>query len=278
MQTAQIFWFLQVDDINLHGKDNQQAVEILKQTGPVVRLKVARHVNRKYSRSYTAGSVSSQASSGVLEALPATVQEKSTARKPRKGKLIPMYCITSTDACISVQLVQQEEIIHVKKLEAPNDGMCSDLSEVSQMVSSLLQRPVWLIWSYPKSYYLSVCMSEQDVYHPKSFTKVAFLFHPKLLLVATLVFKFKRFRTQSSHTLNRQFQGTYCLYNKNFGRPFCKINNCNIVVVECKKLNLHQLQERQQKMSEYLRQNNGTVILKFLAFTKLQKFLGNIKF
>ena len=104
MQTAQIFWFLQVDDINLHGKDNQQAVEILKQTGPVVRLKVARHVNRKYSRSYTAGSVSSQASSGVLEALPATVQAKSTARKPRKGRLIHLYqyCITSTDTSISV--------------------------------------------------------------------------------------------------------------------------------------------------------------------------------
>ncbi|XP_073227363.1 multiple PDZ domain protein-like isoform X1 [Porites lutea] len=75
---------IEVDDINLHGKDNQQAVEILKQTGPVVRLKVARHVNRKYSRSYTAGSVSSQASSGLLEASPATIQATSTARKPRK--------------------------------------------------------------------------------------------------------------------------------------------------------------------------------------------------
>ena len=105
MQTAQIFWFLQVDDINLHGKDNQQAVEILKQTGPVVRLKVARHVNRKYSRSYTAGSVSSQASSGLLEASPAVTQAKSAAGKPRKGRLIPMYCITRTDACISVKLV-----------------------------------------------------------------------------------------------------------------------------------------------------------------------------
>ena len=101
MQTAQIFWFLQVDDVNLHGKDNQQAVEILKQTGPVVRLKVARHVNRKYSRSYTAGSVSSQASSGLLEALPATTQAKSAVRKPRKGRLIPMYCSTSTDTSIN---------------------------------------------------------------------------------------------------------------------------------------------------------------------------------
>ena len=101
MQTAQIFWFLQVDDVNLHGKDNQQAVEILKQTGPVVRLKVARHVNRKYSRSYTAGSVSSQASSGLLEALPATMQAKSAVRKQRKGRLIPMYCSTSTDTSIN---------------------------------------------------------------------------------------------------------------------------------------------------------------------------------
>jgi len=104
MQTAQIFWFLQVDDINLHGKDNQQAVEILKQIGPVVRLKVARHVNRKYSRSYTAGSVSSQASSGLLEASPAIMQAKSAARKPRKGRLIHLYqyCITSTDTSIIV--------------------------------------------------------------------------------------------------------------------------------------------------------------------------------
>ena len=92
MQAAQILWTLQVDDINLHGKDNQQAVEILKQTGPVVRLKVARHINRKYSRSYTAGSVSSQASSGLIEASPATIQAKSAARKPRQGRLIPMYC------------------------------------------------------------------------------------------------------------------------------------------------------------------------------------------
>lgn len=35
---------LQVDGTSLHGKDNQQAVEILKQTGPVVKLKVARHI------------------------------------------------------------------------------------------------------------------------------------------------------------------------------------------------------------------------------------------
>lgn len=41
---------IEVDDVSLHGKDNQQAVEILKQTGPVVRLKAARHVSRRQSK------------------------------------------------------------------------------------------------------------------------------------------------------------------------------------------------------------------------------------
>ena len=44
---------VQVDDVSLHGKNNQQAVEILKQTGPVVRLKVARHVKHSLSRQQT---------------------------------------------------------------------------------------------------------------------------------------------------------------------------------------------------------------------------------
>lgn len=44
---------IEVDDISLHGKDNQQAVEILKQTGAVVRLRVARHVQHRLSRPQT---------------------------------------------------------------------------------------------------------------------------------------------------------------------------------------------------------------------------------
>lgn len=44
---------IEVDDTSLHGKDNQQAVEILKQTGAVVRLKVARHVKHRLSRPQT---------------------------------------------------------------------------------------------------------------------------------------------------------------------------------------------------------------------------------
>ncbi|XP_031574464.1 multiple PDZ domain protein-like [Actinia tenebrosa] len=38
---------IEVDGTSLHGKNNQQAVEILKQTGPVVNLKVARHIPGK---------------------------------------------------------------------------------------------------------------------------------------------------------------------------------------------------------------------------------------
>lgn len=44
---------IKVDDISLHGKDNQQAVEILKQTGAVVRIRVARHVRHHLSRPQT---------------------------------------------------------------------------------------------------------------------------------------------------------------------------------------------------------------------------------
>lgn len=74
---------IEVDDTSLHGKDNQQAVEILKQTGPVVRLKVARHVNRRFSRTHTA-SMSSQASAELVETSPAVAQAKPFANEPIK--------------------------------------------------------------------------------------------------------------------------------------------------------------------------------------------------
>ena len=54
--------------------------------------------------------------------------------------------------------------------------------------------------------YLLACLMGMFI-SPKSFRWLFCLFCPKLLLVhvATLVFKFESFRTQSSHTLNRQF-------------------------------------------------------------------------
>ncbi|XP_022779810.1 multiple PDZ domain protein-like isoform X3 [Stylophora pistillata] len=65
---------IEVDDISLHGKNNQQAVEILKQTGPVVRLKVARHVKHRLSRQQTpvdeahpTTSLSAQSSASLAE-------------------------------------------------------------------------------------------------------------------------------------------------------------------------------------------------------------------
>ncbi|EDO33706.1 predicted protein [Nematostella vectensis] len=44
---------IQVGSVSLHGKNNGEAVEILKQTGPVVSLKVARHIPGKHSRPET---------------------------------------------------------------------------------------------------------------------------------------------------------------------------------------------------------------------------------
>lgn len=65
---------IEVDDVSLHGKNNQQAVEILKQTGPVVRLKVARHVKHSLSRQQTpvdeyhpTTSLSAQSSASLAE-------------------------------------------------------------------------------------------------------------------------------------------------------------------------------------------------------------------
>ena len=76
-----------MDDVSLHGKDNQQAVEILKQTGPVVRLKVARHVNQRLNRMQSPSSqLSAQSSSGLAETLPTAEQTTPEAQKPNQGK------------------------------------------------------------------------------------------------------------------------------------------------------------------------------------------------
>lgn len=75
-----------MDDVSLHGKDNQQAVEILKQTGPVVRLKMARHVNRRLSGTQTPSLVSTTSSAGVAEISPEVEQIASAVNEPKKGK------------------------------------------------------------------------------------------------------------------------------------------------------------------------------------------------
>ena len=75
-----------MDDVSLHGKDNQQAVEILKQTGPVVRLKVARHVNRRLSGTQTPSLLSANSSAGVAEISPEVGQTASAVNEPKKGE------------------------------------------------------------------------------------------------------------------------------------------------------------------------------------------------
>ena len=82
-----IFVLLKVDDVSLHGKDNQQAVEILKQTGPVVRLKVARHVSQRLHRTQSPSSLSAQSSGEVAETSLAMGETESEAQEPKHGKL-----------------------------------------------------------------------------------------------------------------------------------------------------------------------------------------------
>lgn len=85
----------QVDDVSLHGKDNQQAVEILKQTGPVVRLKVARHVSHRLNRTQTPSSLSPESSAGLVETSPAVEQATPVAVEPRKGMYMLIPCGTT---------------------------------------------------------------------------------------------------------------------------------------------------------------------------------------
>ena len=79
-----------MDDVSLHGKDNQQAVEILKQTGPVVRLTVARHVNRSQTKTRSLSAVDA---SGGLDGVISRKEEQAatSTAKPTKGAMLDLF-------------------------------------------------------------------------------------------------------------------------------------------------------------------------------------------
>ena len=70
----------------------------------------------------------------------------------REGDTLPFFLVPTTSKRLLRRLTDSSP-------GAPNDGMLSRTPEVSQMVFTVLWKPVWLIWSCPKNY-LSVWMSQ----------------------------------------------------------------------------------------------------------------------
>ena len=106
---------------------------------------------------------------------------------------------------------------------APNNRMFPNTPEVSQMVFSTLQKPVWLIWSCLKNY-LSCSDVLGELWSSRK-SQVAFSSHPKVL--ATLIGpggqKFQDIKQLCSHqkmigdvlSLYRNFQDTFFNNNRN---------------------------------------------------------------
>ena len=65
----------------------------------------------------------------------------------------------------------------------PNDQMFPNMPEVSQMVFSVLSKPVWLIWSSPENY-LSVQMSLANFGRHESSRWLFHLIRKRLLALA----------------------------------------------------------------------------------------------
>ena len=83
------------------------------------------------------------------------------------------------------------DFFYVQYTGAPNDRMLPRTPEVSQMVFTVLDKPLWLIWSCSKNY-LSVSMSWGTVVVTKVLL-VAFWSHPQVL--ATLMGPVESLRT-----------------------------------------------------------------------------------
>ena len=112
--------------------------------------------------------------------------------------------------------------LYCKRSGAPNDRMFPNTPEVSQMVFSVLQKPVWLIWSCPKNY-LYVRMRQGELCLSRKF-QLAFSSHPKVL--ATL----EDIKQPCFH--RKLYRGHFVFIPKVLGDLFSN-NNCNILILKC---------------------------------------------
>ena len=97
---------------------------------------------------------------------------------------------------------------------APNNRMFPNTPEVSQMVFSLLQKPVRLIWSCNKNQLSGSDVLGELLLSPKSFSS-----HRKVLATINMG-PVESLRTSSSFAFIRKLQGTFCPYTEIFRRPF----------------------------------------------------------
>ena len=85
----------------------------------------------------------------------------------RSNFCLPIIIVAAKFWTSSIFLMLLSEV-RLKETGAPNDRMFPNTPEMSQMVFSVLQKPVWLIWSCPKNY-LYVRMSQRNLGRPESF-------------------------------------------------------------------------------------------------------------
>ena len=138
---------------------------------------------------------------------------------------------------------------------APNNQMFPNTPEVSQMVFSLLQKPVWLIWSCHKKYiHLFGCFRGT-------------------LIVTKVLGDFFVSSESVSFAFIGKLQGTFCPYTEIFRRP-----SLTIIPISWYQNVNNKTSKILVRLLENLRifKTNGTVIHKFSAFLKLYKFQGNI--
>ena len=104
---------------------------------------------------------------------------------------------------------------------APSNRMLQNTPEVSQMVFSVLQKPVWLIGSCQSKNYLSVRMFQGTLVATTE-SQMAFSSYRKVLATLNMG-PVGSLRTSSSIAFIRKLQGTFSPYTEIFRRPFLTV-------------------------------------------------------
>ena len=137
----------------------------------------------------------------------------------------------------------------------PNGRIFANMPEVSQMVFTMRQKPVWLIWSCPENY-LSVRMSQGNFGRHESFRCLYRLIRKCQLPLC------RKSEYMKQPCFHQKIIGDILSLYRMFQETF--FNNILVLIVV--------------KLLENLPifQTNGTLIQKFVAFLKLQNFLDSI--
>ena len=103
----------------------------------------------------------------------------------------------------------------------PNNRMFQNTPEVSQMVFSVLQKPVWLIGSCQSKNYIYLFGCFRELWLPRK-SQMAFSSHRKVLATLNMG-PVGSLRTSSSVAFIRKLQGTFSPYTEIFRRPFLTV-------------------------------------------------------